>query len=288
METNLKRETLLTGASGSPTRTLGPADNIIMNAYRQLVARNKPLALLGLANGVLFMTLLIGSFGNELALVGINSLYKPMKFALSIWVVAWTMPWLLQYLDKPRAVNRYSWVAVVTLGFEQWAITSQALRGELSHFNRSSAYDLVVFILMGVFIMLFTLWTAYIAILFFRQRRFRIPRASVWGIRAGLVCFVVFSLLGGYISYLSRHTVGAVDGGPGLPFINWSRAAGDLRVAHFLGLHGLQVLPLLGYTVTRFMNPKTAPKWVLIGSLLYIGFVFLTLIGALMGKPLFS
>lgn len=259
-----------------------------MNWFRPLVERNKLLAFLGLAHGLLFTALLIGSFSNETQVLGINSFYKPMKFALSIWVYAWTMAWLLPYLNKPRAVQLYSWVAVITLGFEQGSITSQALRGELSHFNRSSAYGMVLFALMGVFIVTFTLWTAYVTVLFFRQRTFTIPTASVWGIRAGLVCFVGFSLLGGYISSLAGHTVGAVDGGPGLPFVNWSRAAGDLRIAHFLGIHGLQVLPLLGYLASRYTNPKTAPQRVLVGSLLYAGLILFTLIGALAGRTLFG
>jgi hypothetical protein len=45
--------------------------------------------------------------------------------------------------------------------------------------------------------------------------------------------------------------VGAPDGGRGLPVTGWSADHGDLRVAHFLGMHGLQVLPVLAWGIAR-------------------------------------
>ena len=96
---------------------------------------------------------------------------------------------------------------------------------------------------------MFTVTFILFNIAFFRQKKFSIPDAYVWGISLGILVFILFSLEAGVMLSLMKHTVGGVDGSPGLPITNWSKNFGDLRIAHFAGLHALQILPLLGFFI---------------------------------------
>jgi hypothetical protein len=86
---------------------------------------------------------------------------------------------------------------------------------------------------------------------FFKQKQFDVPMPYVWGIRLGIILFVIFAFEGGIMASQLSHTVGAPDGGPGMAIVNWSKQYGDLRVAHFIGIHSLQLIPLFGYYIAR-------------------------------------
>lgn len=179
--------------------------------------------------------------------MGVNAWMKPLKFFASIGLFAWTMGWYLGYLGLRPAVTVYTWVVVGALAFELLCIAGQAARGQRSHFNTQSPFGTALSVAMGVAIVVMTLWTAYLGLVFGQAPLPGLPPAYAWAIRLGIGLFVVFALQGGLMVSRQAHTVGGPDGGPGRPVLGWSTRHGDLRVAHFVGMHALQVLPLLAW-----------------------------------------
>jgi hypothetical protein len=166
--------------------------------------------------------------------------------------------------------------------FEMLAIGSQAARGQLSHYNTSGIYNSILFSVMGIVIVSQTVFALYMGIRFFKVKPVQISPALLWAIRLGIIMAGIFALEGGIMASRLAHTVGAADGGPGLPFFNWSRIAGDLRIAHFMGLHALQIVPLF-VILTKRNNARPT----IIFSLAYFVGVSLLLANAMLGRPLF-
>ena len=223
------------------------------------------------AVGVL-MTVLLGATGAALLvdpreIMGAPAWMKPAKFAASIAIYTLTLAWVFTYLRNwPRTRRVVSWVTTVTLLIEIVIIDLQAWRGTPSHFNIGTVLDAVLFSIMGVAIIVQTLAAVAVAVALWKQPLS--DRALGWALRIGMTVTIIGAMTGGLMTRPTRaqldsaqagnrmamagaHTVGAPDGGPGLPGVGWSREHGDLRVAHFLGLHALQILPLLALAIAR-------------------------------------
>ena len=80
------------------------------------------------------------------------------------------------------------------------------------------------------------------------------------------------------------HTVGAPDGGPGLPGTGWSREHGDLRVPHFLGLHGMQLVPLMAWLLGGMQSRRRRQRLVIAGAASYGALFAILLAQALRGQ----
>lgn len=207
-----------------------------------LLSRAAAVALIYTILSVIFI------FSSETIVLGINAFIKPLKFGVSTVILMLTFSWYSNFVPrtKRKAFRVFAWVNIGVMSFELGWILIQAFRGTLSHFNISSAFEGMMFSLMGVFIAISTSW----AIVLFRwtfRSDFRMNRGVLWALRFGVIYFIVFGFTGFIMGANLAHTVGAPDGGPGIPVVNWSTIAGDLRIPHFLGMHALQLLPLLAH-----------------------------------------
>jgi hypothetical protein len=83
------------------------------------------------------------------------------------------------------------------------------------------------------------------------------------------------------------HGVRVHDGGPGLPVVNWSTGGGDLRVAHFFGMHALQLVPAVGWLLDR-QRVAAGPRWTAAFAAGYLALWVLLIAQALAGRPLIA
>jgi len=244
--------------------------------------RNEPLFWFGV-----FCLLLALFFGllikmSQTEVMGVNAWYKPIKFALSIAIFSWTMAWYGHYLNAPRTIEIYNWIVIVLLGFEIVYIAIQAARGQLSHFNISSSTYAFLYFLMASAATIVTIATAYLGVLFLQGEFPDLPSYYVWAIRMGIFLFVVFSLEGFVMGSRMAHTIGGPDGGRGIPILNWSLKYGDPRIAHFIGMHALQVLPILSFYLLRNV------KLTIGAGLIYALLAVFTLVQAFQAKPFYK
>jgi hypothetical protein len=262
----------------------------MLDFWTELVGRNRPLAYGGLAFlAMAVVAAVLIPFDNR-TVTGVNPWIKPLKFDLSVAVYLWTLGWLLYALaDRfPASVKWISWGVLVCMVVEILCIKVQAIRGVTSHFNVATPLDGIIFGMMGNFIFVNTLLIGYATVLFWISSP-AVEAAYLWGIRLGFVTFLLGSLVGVVMVMHNAHSVGVADGGAGLPLLNWSTIGGDLRAAHFVGMHALQLFPLAGYLLHRYNVGGGRLSPTLLTVLFCLGYSLLAygvFSRAMSGKPL--
>jgi hypothetical protein len=276
--------------------TMGTTMRALWNEERLLTATGAFLLLV-------LVPSLAGVFLDPRVITGAPAWLKPAKFALSTAVYCFTLAWVFLSLREwprlRRVVGRTT--AVVMVG-EVALIDLQAWRGTTSHFNVSSPLDAAIFFTMGIAITVQTLSSVAVAVALWRQPF--ADRARGWALRLGMTLTVLGAFTGGlmtrptaaqlaaarathHIERSGAHTVGAPDGGPGLPGTGWSTQHGDVRVPHFVGLHALQALLILAWLV-RGVPEGARARLVLAGGVAYASTFALLLIQALSGRPVIA
>jgi hypothetical protein len=266
-------------------------------AHRTTVRWHRPLLVLTGAMALLAIVAAAGLVTDDRTLVGAAIWAKPFKFAVSFALYALTLAWMLAVLPRRSRLGEWSGTVIVAVSFIEMAIiTGQTVRGHRSHFNNTNPFDSVLWSIMGASIMVLFVAHLIIAVVALRQR---VPdRVAAYAIRWGLL----LSLLGLIVAWpmvmpnqaspaeaiSGAHAVGVPDGGPGLPLLGWSTTGGDLRIGHFVGLHGLQAMPLLALLLARRtrLDQTTSTRLIVVAGFAYAGITILTTWQALRGQPL--
>lgn len=231
---------------------------------------------------------LIGLAVDDRMLMGINVWIKPLKFSISDAIYLVTvgyMTTLYPYTRRKKSIIDN--VAAFTLLIELFIIVGQAARGVQSHYNIHNPLDGLLFGLMGLFIGINVL---IMGLFLFDAIRLKLntTKAIQWSILMGWIVVLLGSWIGGQMISQMAHNVGVADGGAGLPLVNWSTVAGDLRVAHFFGLHGIQIIPLFAFVLSKKWNAVNSKHIiaVTIFALLYASWIGYTFYQAKQGMPL--
>jgi hypothetical protein len=261
----------------------------------ELRHRDPLLFWIGAAMMLALVVCVLLSIGDQRLILGINPWIKPMKFLISTTIFLWTVAWFMPETTSARSRQIVRWTIGMAMLIEITLILVQSARGTTSHFNIQSPLDGIIFGVMGITIFVNTL--AMMLFLWSIRRDTPPHRAGyLWGVRLGVAMFLLASFQGALIVSNNAHTVGAPDGGAGLPFVNWSTTHGDLRIAHFFGMHAMQALPLLGFFLDRRHKslPAEAPRrrrgriLLFAVSILWLAVMGGLLMLALQGNPLFA
>ena len=274
---------------------------LTMTTLRRLWKASAPLTAVGSLMVVVFAASLAAMAIDGSTILGAPTWLKPAKFAASSAIYAFTLAWIFTCLPGwPRLTSRVGWISAVVLVLEVGIIDLQAARGITSHFNAGTVLDAALFSTMGIAIVV--LWVAAIVLTVALFRQPFADSAFGWALRLGMLVTVLGQATGGLMTAPTRaqlkaarstglkvsgaHTVGAPDGGPGLPLTGWSTAHGDLRVPHFLGMHAVQALPVIAWLLTPVGSMAGRRRLVFAAAAVYAVLFAALLVQALNGHPL--
>ena len=219
---------------------------------------------------------------------GVNVWVKPAKFLSSVGIFALTAAWLFGYVRPERRRSRPMRAVVALIlvagSVELAWIGWQGANGLESHFNNDTIFYSVMYSVMGLFAVLLLGTTLPLAWEIGRRPAEGLSRDFAAAVVAGLLlAFLLGGGLGGYMSAQPGHSVG-LEGGH-VPLFGWNRTGGDLRIAHFLGIHAEQAVPLLAFLVAG-AAPRLRWAALIGGTTLYVAFTLAVFAQAVAGRPL--
>jgi hypothetical protein len=226
----------------------------------EAMTRERRLTLYAFALFALAIPMALAWGIDERVVRGANVWIKPIKFALSIGLLALTTAWFIGHLVPAQrrgpAIDRIVWLLIGAGSFELAYITLQAALGQGSHFNVGDAFHGIMYTLMGIGAIGLTATQPMLARLLHRHADRVRPPAYRLAVKLGLVLTFVFGAgIGMLLSGIQPPHDGAA-----VPLLGWQLGGGDLRPAHFVGIHAGQLLPLVGLLVSARVDAQARAR----------------------------
>jgi len=217
---------------------------------------------------------LILIFFDSTQVSGINRWIKPTKFAFSIGLYIITLIYVFDLLPVHWITQIAGSIIIITMVGEIICTVLQASRAVASHFNTSTPFDAKVFSIMGVLIFINTF--ILIILMLIIIARPEIDLTTKVAFVAALGSILIASYFGVKMVSINHHHLYPEMSGRSVPFLGWNIKAGDLRIPHFIGLHGLQIIPLVAFVMQQKQYQHRLSMLILF-IVLYYAFIFLSI-----------
>ena len=242
----------------------------VSGQVRDVFGWHRPLMAFAAFAAVVTVIAAAGLAVDDRVLVGAPIWAKPCKFAFSFGLYAVTWAWMHSMQRRHR---RFGWhlgtVAAVACTLEVGVVLLQTVRGHRSHFNVATPFDTAMWTIMGSSIVV--LWVVNLAGTLLLMVERHVDRPAMLALRLGSLITIAGMTIAFLMTWgtaeqranppmeiIGAHSVGVPDGGPGMAVTGWSTTGGDLRVPHFVGIHGLQLVPLFAVALGLLMT--AAPR----------------------------
>jgi hypothetical protein len=255
-----------------------------------------------------FLCLLVSIFGliiDDRILQYVPIWLKPFKFSVSSLVFISSILYFLKYIPNKKFIVVTNKIVSYGLMIELIIIYLQVFRGRMSHFNNQTIEDMILFQIMAITIVCVWLGFGVYAWKLFKTSEYA-DDMIYKGIQVGtIITFLTMPFaftmpqpsktqLQEIIKNKSQiglvvgsHTVDEKDPSQTYPLTGWAKTGGDLRIAHFLGLHALQILPILAFLLNGInLSIQNRKRILSTTGFLYFIIVILTLAQALNGSSL--
>jgi hypothetical protein len=230
---------------------------------------------------------------------------KPFKFSVSSLIFIGSILYFLKYIPNKKFILLTNKIVSYGLIIELIIIFLQAYRGKMSHFNNQTFEDMILFQIMAITIVCVWLGFGVYAWKLFKASEY-MDELIFKGIQVGAVITFLTMPFAFTMPQPSKiqiqeiiknksqiglivgsHTVDEKDPSQTYPLTGWAKTGGDLRIAHFLGLHALQILPILAFLLNGMNFTISNKKWILrTTGLFYLLLVVVVLAQALKGVPI--